>query len=52
MKKLVVVKHSKYEWERKTLNLSHDELMHKYQAERANLGAILQGHEQQLRVRE
>jgi len=52
MKKLVIAKRSKYEWERKTLNLSHDELISKYQKERANLNAILKGHESQLKVRE
>jgi len=52
MKKLVVSKRSKYEWERKTLNLSHDELINKYQKERANLDAILQGHDSQLIIRE
>ncbi len=52
MKKLVINKHSKYEFERKTLNLSHDELTAKYQKERANLNAIMQGHEHQLAIRE
>lgn len=52
MRKLIVVKHSKYEWERKTLNLTHDELVAKYSKERANLSAILNSHEQQLSTRE
>ncbi len=52
MKKLIAIKHSKYEWERKTLNLSHDELIKKYNKERANLDAIMQGHDHQIMVRE
>jgi len=47
MKVLIVAKESKYEWERKKLGLSHDELVAKYSAEGANLEAILKGHERQ-----
>lgn len=49
---LVVAKHSKYEWERKRLNLSHEELVAKYSKEHANLDAILRSHEKQVSVRE
>jgi NAD kinase len=53
MKKiLVVTKHSKYEWERKKFNLSHDELVNKYKSEHANLDAILNAHDYQFKVRE
>lgn len=51
MKKLVIFKHSKYEWERKTLNLSHEELIGKYGNEDANVDAIIQAHDHQLSVR-
>jgi NAD kinase len=51
MKILIVAKQSKYEWEQQKFNLSHDELVKKYNKERANLGAILSSHEKQLQVR-
>jgi NAD kinase len=51
MKKLVVFKHSKYEWERKRLNLTHDELISKYQQEHANVDAIIKAHEHQVAIR-
>ena len=52
MKTLIVVKHSKYEWERLTTNISHDALVAKYTNECANLEAIMRGHEKQIRTRE
>lgn len=51
MKKLVIFKHSKYEWERKTLNLTHEELIEKYSSEYANVDAIIKAHDHQLLVR-
>lgn len=51
MSNLIVAKHSKYEWERKQFNLSHDEIVSKYSAERANLNSILESHDKQLKVR-
>jgi len=52
MNKLIVAKHSKYEWERQTFGLSHDQLVLKYSKERADLQAILDSHDKQLKVRE
>lgn len=49
---LIVAKHSKYEWERKRLHLSHDELLAKYNKEHASLDAILRSHEKQISARE
>jgi len=51
VKILLISKHSKYEWERKQLSLTHDELVSKYNKERANLDAIMEAHEKQLHVR-
>lgn len=51
MRKLIVIKQSKYEYEREKFNLSHDEIVKKYSKERANLDAILESHEKQLQVR-
>ena len=47
MRVLLVVKSSKYEWEKKTLNLTHDELMAKYESEKANIKVIMASHERQ-----
>ena len=52
MKTLVVAKHSKYEWERKKFDLSHEQIVTKYNKERANLDAILQANDKQKEVRE
>ena len=48
---LVVNKHSKLEWEEKTLGLTRDQLLSKYSSEKANLGAIVSSHEKQMSVR-
>lgn len=48
---LVVNKHSKLEWEEKSLGLTRDELLKKYSAEKANLSAIVNSHEKQMSVR-
>jgi len=48
---LIVAKQSKYEYERKKFELSHEEIIAKYSAERANLEAILQSHDGQLKTR-
>src|SRR3990167_1892299 len=47
MRICLVVKSSKYEWEKKTLNLTHDELMAKYEREKANVAVIMASHERQ-----
>jgi NAD kinase len=52
MKVLIVAKHSKYEWERKKFNLSHEQIVHKYSKERANLDAILQANDKQKEARD
>lgn len=52
MKTLVVAKRSKYEWERKKFNLSHNEIVKRYSRERANLDLILKSHDKQSTVRE
>lgn len=49
---LIVAKHSKYEWERKQLLLSHEALLSKYDSEHANLDAILRSHDKQIYARE
>lgn len=51
MKILIVAKHSKYEWEKKRLSLNHQGIMEKYAGEHANVEAILEAHEYQLKVR-
>ena len=51
MKTLIVAKHSKYEWERKKFNLSHEQIIDKYASERANLAAIVQANDKQKEVR-
>lgn len=52
MKILLVAKHSKYEWERKKFNLTHEELVKKYNKEHANLDAIMLAYEHQVKVRD
>ena len=52
MRILIIAKHSKYEWERKLFNLSHSEIINKYNKERANLNAILDAHKKHLYIRE
>lgn len=52
MKKiLIVIKHSKYEWEMKTFNLTDKEIKEKYISEHANYKAIMDSHNKQLAVR-
>lgn len=48
---LLVVKQSKYEWEKEKFSLSHDKIVKKYSKERANINAILSSYERQLEVR-
>lgn len=48
---LVITKHSKLEWEEKSLGLTRDELLKKYSSEKANLSAIVKSHEKQIEVR-
>lgn len=51
MKILIVVKHSKFEWEQKQLKLSADELESKLIKEGANVPVILESHDAQLNNR-
>lgn len=52
MKTLIVIKHSKYEWEKIKDGISHDDLIAKYSREGANLDAIMAGHACQMAARD
>lgn len=47
MRICLVAKSSKYEWDKRELHLSHDELMAKYAREKANVETIMASHERQ-----
>ena len=51
MNVLIVVKQSKYEWEKEKFCLTHEKIVHKYSKERANVDAILSSYKKQLDVR-
>ena len=51
MKKLVVIKHSEYEWDKLSLNLSHDELIKHYNSHHTkDIDAILRHHDKHAKM--